>query len=1123
MDLCGERRRSRASIPKNPTRSSRRWRLPITIVIVIGLTLSWGLQAGADLLPAGFSQTLVPGLGLNPTAIRVAPDGRVLVLEHVDTGPNTGTGTIRVVENGVALATPMLSIPVERGGNQEGLQDVAFHPDFPATPYLYVSYTSATPEPHNRVSRWLVSGNSAIGSEEVIFELPAYPGTTDVHFGGSMVFGSDGKLYLATGDYQDATLVQRFDTLFGKVLRLNDDGTVPTDNPFYTTLTNDFRAIYALGFRNPWKMAHDPVTGAIHIQDVGPANWEEVNVLAAGANYGWPVVEGPGGGGTYTDPLRAFNHESGTPFACAIVGGDFYRPDNATFPADYVGDYFVGEFCNSWIYRIDLATGDLIEFSDETEALPADRCSACGELLDLKVAPDGDLWQLRRISIGGQTETRLFRTEYIGNDAPVIGIHPVDVLTVAGANARFEVVAFGEAPLTYQWQRDQVDMPDETNRTLDLTAVQAGDDGAKFRVFVTNNLGSATSIEATLTVLAGNAPTGSIDTPSAGSTYQGGQTVSFSGSGSDIEDGVLPNTAYEWSVEFHHDAHTHPFITTLPDVTSGSFDVPDIGETETGVFYRINLILTDSDGAQSFHSTDVLPQISQITLQTDPPGLLLALDGQPGTSPLSTSAVVGVNRIFTAPLSQTVGTETYVFTGWSNNQSATQTTPAPPNNTTYTATYRPATEPPTDPFVPGHVVLDGDLGELIEATTGPFSAPSDIELVVNVALDDWRPPATQNIVGSHRAVLQLQALKGGKLKLIVKLNGATVRVKSVRHHYTDGEQVWLRAAYDATTGSVSFFDSTSKESDPALVGDWAQLGTTASATAGTVKSMSSLVIGRHKPGGNRPAMGRVFGAALRFDGTVKADVDFTDTADLTSTPPDYSQWGVWTLANASYVERQGAEGLGYLWFAGHSGDRAQINATHLPNATTVDARVRLSLSDWTPETAQAFMGANVNAVKFEVVPNGRLKYRVTTVNDQAQGTSSIAPAIQPDGIVWLRASYDAASGLITFYTSTDPEPDGENVTDWTQLGTPIQSGVVDDLATNMNSLILGGGNTKGGSAGYHPSVGRIFGGTLLENGSVVASIDFTTDAALTSIAPDYSGWGQWVVQGQLWQYIPGSI
>src|SRR5205823_6118401 len=112
------------------------------------------------------------------------------------------------------------------------------------------------------------------------------------HNGGATHFGPDGKLWIAVGENANGANSQTLTNLLGKMLRINSDGTIPTDNPFYNTATGQNRAIWALGLRNPYTFTFQPGTGRMHINDVGQNTWEEIDVGVAGANYGWPSTEG---------------------------------------------------------------------------------------------------------------------------------------------------------------------------------------------------------------------------------------------------------------------------------------------------------------------------------------------------------------------------------------------------------------------------------------------------------------------------------------------------------------------------------------------------------------------------------------------------------------------------------------------------------------------------------------------------------------------------------------------------------------------------------------------------------------------------------------------------------------
>jgi glucose/arabinose dehydrogenase len=119
--------------------------------------------------------------------------------------------------------------------------------------------------------------------------------------------------------------------LLGKMLRINKDGTIPTDNPFYGTATGNNRAIWALGLRNPFTFAFNPGRIEMHINDVGQNTWEEINEGIAGANYGWPTTEGSTTDPGFVSPRYAYSHSGGT---CAITGGAFYAPQIQQFPTE---------------------------------------------------------------------------------------------------------------------------------------------------------------------------------------------------------------------------------------------------------------------------------------------------------------------------------------------------------------------------------------------------------------------------------------------------------------------------------------------------------------------------------------------------------------------------------------------------------------------------------------------------------------------------------------------------------------------------------------------------------------------------------------------------------------------
>ena len=308
---------------------------------------------GTRAQPAGFTRNtgFIAGLS-SATAIAELPDARLLVTQQ--------GGALRVVKNNGLLATPMLTLAVDSQG-ERGLLGVTPHPNFAGNGFIYVYYTTTQNGAHNRISRFTVSGDTASG-EVVLADLPTLSGATN-HNGGALHFGPDGKLYVAVGENANGANAQNLSTPLGKMLRFNDDGTIPGDNPFCTTQGNLACAVWAYGLRNPFTFAFQPGTTRMHINDVGQSAWEEINLGTAGANYGWPNTEGPTNAAGIAGPLFAYDHDS-TPDAaagffngCAIIGGAFY-PDTGPFPATYRGSYFFTDLCTPVVGRVDLANGN---------------------------------------------------------------------------------------------------------------------------------------------------------------------------------------------------------------------------------------------------------------------------------------------------------------------------------------------------------------------------------------------------------------------------------------------------------------------------------------------------------------------------------------------------------------------------------------------------------------------------------------------------------------------------------------------------------------------------------------------------------------------------------------------
>lgn len=638
----------------------------------VALTLALGCEPPPDetaelissaTVPAGFTDSVIVSGLASPTSFALAPDGRLFVAEQ--------GGTLRVVQNGVLLEAPFLRVTVDSAG-ERGLIGVTLDPAFASNGYVYVFYTALTPTVHNRVSRFTANGNVAVaGSEVIIVDLDTL-GRAVNHNGGAIHFGADGRLYVGVGDNTVSANSQSMATRLGKVLRLNADGTIPTDNPFYTTATGANRAIWALGVRNPFTFGVHPRTGRIFINDVGNTAFEEINDLYPGANYGWPTTEGPSSDARFRAPVFSYGHGDGATTGCAIAGGAFYDPPTPQFPSTYVGKYFFSDLCSGWIRTIDPANNFAV----------AGFASDQRNTVDLLVHPDGSLYLLDHI-LG-----TVHRISSTAGQPPSITQQPAAATVPLGGSATFTTSAGGSSPLTFQWQRNGANIAGATSASYTLAGALTADSGASFRCVVSNPFGTATTSAATLTVTSNTPPTVTITSPRAGLTYAGGDVLTFAATGTDREDGALPAAAFTWWIDFHHDTHTHPAMPETRAVASGTFQAGTRGEVSANVWYRVYVRATDSGGLTTETFADIHPRTVTMTLASVPSGLQVTLDGQPVTTPYTFTGVEGVIRSVGAVTPQTSGATTYTFQSWSDGRGATHDITTPPAATTYTVTYQ---------------------------------------------------------------------------------------------------------------------------------------------------------------------------------------------------------------------------------------------------------------------------------------------------------------------------------------------------------------------------------------------------------------------------------------------------
>ncbi|MBL7825401.1 MAG: PQQ-dependent sugar dehydrogenase [Saprospiraceae bacterium] len=608
--------------------------------------------------PSGFAAFQIGGQ-LNPTDMAVSPDGRIFITEK--------DGLVRIVENDILLVDPFLVMQVE-DFNEQGLGHIALHPSFPTQPYVYLYFTVADSNgfSHNKVIRVEADGNQAIpGSETLIYNCDSSPGT--IHHGGDMVFGADGKLYISTGDKGYSHLVQSLESDLGKVLRLNPDGSIPGNNPYFSQTFGKYRAIYAYGFRNPYSMAVQPETGRIFISDVGSSSWEEVNELFSGKNYGWPIVEGKKTNqnlpSNYQDPLYAYDHNTG----CSIIGAAFSPQSGGNFPAAYAGRFFFADYCQGYIKSLHANTG-------QDEVLFA---SGINRPVGVVFNAAGEMYYLARAGLGGgtyedNTESEngaVWKVIFTNSDAPFVYQDPKNVHLVGGENHEFLVQALGKKPLHYRWQKDGVDLTVADTNILHLTNVQLADSNSIYRCIVTNTSGVDTSQTATMWVTNNQRPLLEIQLPTSDFLYRAGASIPFSGVAIDPETGPIHPAQTTWKIDFHHDEHIHPVMVPTPNLDYEEVFVPSVGEVDDQVWYRFYFSAKDPAGLSRSIYRDILPLKTSILVESNKPEVPVDADGFWGATPYLFQSVAGIKRSVRVPTFISEPDSVWIFKTWNDGTS----------------------------------------------------------------------------------------------------------------------------------------------------------------------------------------------------------------------------------------------------------------------------------------------------------------------------------------------------------------------------------------------------------------------------------------------------------------------
>lgn len=319
-------------------------------------------------------ETLAEGL-VNPWSIAFFPNDVILVTER--------PGRVRIIKDGELQPNPVPGAPDVLVWNQGGLFEVLPHPDYDSNNVVFITYAHGTREENAlRVARATFDGE-AISDLEVIYEAKPLKDTGH-HFGGRIVWGPDDKLYFTIGEgsrYKERAQVMS--TSFGAVVRLNPDGSIPEDNPGFGE--GGLPELYTKGHRNPQGLVYDAGRDILWEHEHGPRGGDEINIIEAGANYGWPVASyGIDYNGAKITP---FTEYEGTkqPFkywtpSIAPSGLDIYRGDVFT---DWDGDLLVGAMAGTALHRV---------IMDGNEEVGEERYLVGERIRDVAAGPDGAIY-----------------------------------------------------------------------------------------------------------------------------------------------------------------------------------------------------------------------------------------------------------------------------------------------------------------------------------------------------------------------------------------------------------------------------------------------------------------------------------------------------------------------------------------------------------------------------------------------------------------------------------------------------------------------------------------------------------------------------------------------------------
>lgn len=629
-------------------------------IVLATLMCSVGAQKVEAAPPANFQTTQIIATGLyGPSAFEFAPDGRIFILQR--------TGEVKVYKNGALLVDNFVTLPSIASGDR-GLIGIAFDPDFVNNKYVYFYYTGT--DTFNHLVRFNAATDTATGQTQL---YQTSSPSEQLHVGGTVRFGPDGKLYFAIGDNGYGPNAQNLSNPHGKIMRINKDGTIPTDNPFYGQV-GKLPEIWAYGLRNPWRFVFDSASGKMYDGDVGADAFEEMNEIVKGGNYGWPncegkcIIQNP----AYIEPLFQYPHNiNGVYQSSAITQGPVYHGN--MFPLEYQNSVFYGDYSRGIIRRLTTDINGSINGDTDFDM-------QAGSVVDMKIAGDGSMYYITYYP------GKLYRISYsTSNYVPVAnasadtlkGTNPFTVNFSSNGSYDPDGTA-----ITYSWNFGDGTTSTSANPTKTFTH-----DGS-YTVELTVSDGVNTALSTPIIIQVGCPPIVTIGVPKDGTKYNAGDLVTVNASaidcvGFDINDASLSTT-----VKFHHTTHIHPFLDNLVG-RSNSFTVPLTGEQSADTWFEIDVTAKDTNGLSTTAVANIYPNKANLTFVSNPVGLSILMDGQPTITTQTIPAVVGYQReIDVAAAPQVINGKSYVFDHWSDGGAQRHIISTPTTDTTYTAFFK---------------------------------------------------------------------------------------------------------------------------------------------------------------------------------------------------------------------------------------------------------------------------------------------------------------------------------------------------------------------------------------------------------------------------------------------------